>query len=187
MAGKHIIRNNGCWQVTGSLLALLQECRAEELSRFAIEAIHVEKGELAATDGRRLVVVSVAHTIPEGLYFPTIEGYLLKDKKPAKQFPGYKAIIPDKDTMTQIVNIHEAIDKASGLVLGKLCEVGLIVALDLYIKPIQVLENIEASNISVWVHKDDAAVRPFLLECDCKWGKVTYVQMPLHIKNKIEG
>ena len=58
-----ITREHGYWRIKDDLKYLLRECRAKQATRYSIDSIGVFKNTLVATDGKRLLRISINHKI----------------------------------------------------------------------------------------------------------------------------
>ncbi|KKL96598.1 hypothetical protein LCGC14_1842880 [marine sediment metagenome] len=183
---KRLIKEYGHWKIQSPLWEFIDSCRSDVPTRFSIEHVYVPENRLVATDGRRLIVVNIEHKIKEGLYPVTKDGYLLKADVDG-EFPKYQDIVPDKKNMTHIVESEDRLEIASFLVLGALVNAGCIVDLKKFLPPMKALEKIKAGCINVWVDAAEPELRPFMLECQTSLDLVTYIQMPVRVKNKIKG
>lgn len=182
---KTIKREHEHWKLGGILKQLLTECKTNESTRYAINGIHIEDGLFAATDGRRLVQIEQEHKIEPGNYFCTSDGYLLcfVDGK----FPKYKEIIPSKGSLRKIVEVGGEGEYNVGLILGELCHAGCICKLSLYKRPAELLSKAICGKVKVFVNRKEPENHPFLIEAETSVGKMTYIQMPVNIKNEIKN
>lgn len=182
MTKRIVEKSHGHWKLTGQSRELLLECRAEEDTRYALKGIGVTEGALASTDGRRLVEIECSHKIPPGTYYVSEDGYLLETAELA--FPKYRDIIPQNTRRIVKVKDVENGWAVIGLILGELCHSGCIVNLSLYQRPIEILSGIIKGTIEVYVDKGKPAECPFLIKTEAPFGDVTYVQMPINVKNE---
>lgn len=171
------------WRINGNLRSLLIECRAGEDSRYDITNICVRDDKLVATDGRRLVEIGISHSIKSGMYFCTNDGFMLESEG---KFPRYKDVIPEKKVLRKIVELSDSGQNAIGVIFGQIIASGCNISLSFYLKPIEILEQIIAGKVEVFVHKKDPAKQPFLIEAETTIGYMRYVQMPVNVKNEIQ-
>ena len=176
---KHITREHKHWQIKGDLKRLLMECKAKQPTppRYSLNEIYVRENKLIATDGKRLVEISIKHDIEPGNYFCTSDGFLLKTEG---KFPKYESIIPKKGALRKIVKVTEGYN-ASGFILGRIIYSGCITSLSLYRKPIELLERLRNGKVEVFVYRSKPEIHPFVIEAETILGKICYVQMPMDI------
>lgn len=179
---KSVEFNHNHWKLTPKLRKLLMSCAAKESTRYAINGIGVTKNALAATDGRRLIVLEKEHGIEPGEYFVSQDGWLLKRND--GKFPKYEDIIPDKGNLNLLAKIDDTGSLgAIAVILGKLIQAECICDIRLLYGPGSLFSQIEISDLSVYVDKKDAPHNPFFIEGSCSFGKLQYLQTPVNWKS----
>ena len=87
----------GVPKVSQQIAEFMASCKLKEASRYALESVGIAGGQMAVTDGRRLLVVTPTKSfdppIADGIYHLTGEGFLLKADDD-KEFPKWRDIIP---------------------------------------------------------------------------------------------
>lgn len=77
------------------------QAKAKDSSRFAIESVLIEKGDIVATDGRVLYCLNIKHSFEPGLYEVikcTKSSIILLTNDNAGKFPTWRDIIPEHET-----------------------------------------------------------------------------------------
>lgn len=87
-----IEKNFEHWQLGKSIKSILLTTTSKEQTRYALRCISVEDNKFIATNGRKLVIVEKTHKITRGLYFLTLDGFLLPCPGEG-DFPKYGDII----------------------------------------------------------------------------------------------
>lgn len=181
---KPIEFNHNHWKLAPKLRRLLMSCAAKEMTRYALDGIDVKENALAATDGRRLIVLKdKEHGIKPGEYFVTQDGWLLE--RSDSKFPKYEDIIPDKGKLKLLAKIDDTgMLGAIAVILGKLVQAECVCDIRLLYGPGSLFSQIEISDLSIYTYKKDAPRNPFLLEGSCSFGKLQYVQMPVDYEKR---
>lgn len=171
------------WKLTPKLRRLLMSCADKKPTRYDIDGIGVKENVIAATDGRRLIVLEKEHGINPGIYFVTQDGWLLE--RTDGKFPKYEDVIPKRNKLKLLTEIGNTnMLGAIAVILGKLVQAGCICDIKLLYGPSCLFNQIEISNLAVYVDKEDAPHSPFLLEGSCCFGKLQYLQIPVNWKKE---
>lgn len=88
----------GVPKVSQRIAEFMAACKSKESTRYAIGNVGITGGQMAVTDGRRLLVVTPTDTfdppIEDGIYYLTGEGFLLKINDERK-FPKWQDLTPE--------------------------------------------------------------------------------------------
>lgn len=180
---KSVEFNHNHWKLSQKLRRLLTSCAAKEQTRYALNGIGVTEKTIAATDGRRLIVLEKEHGINPGIYFVTQDGWLLE--RTDGKFPKYEDVIPAKDKLKLLAEIdYTSRLGAIAVILGELVHAKCICDIGLLYGPGSLLGQVEISQLAVYVDTKDAPCNPFLLEGSCCFGKLQYLQMPVNWKKE---
>lgn len=157
---------------------LLRTCRAKETTRYAINLVCSYKGQLATTDGRRMMVINI--DIPTGLYFLTKDNLLLPSDEVAK-FPKWEGIIIKEPKRIEIKTSFENTGQSLGKVLHKINTAGPCVDLFMYEEVLKKMAVLFPTNLVLEVAKEDARHRPVQLRCETGDYKILFILMPINL------
>ncbi len=168
-------------RVNGWLRTLLRATVAGHNFRFALKNILVEPNRIIATDGRKLAVVEIAHTIKPGLYYITQDGYVLFDDK-VMHFPKYRDImLKPKKSRSSTIQTYGDYDKTFSVLVYRLNRADIVFDLSLLQESLKSLLKTDPGEFTMLVAKEKPRECPFQLEVAVGDVKISYLQMPVNI------
>ena len=172
------------WHLPDDLRALLMECMLHDPSQQRYKGVYAGENVLVTTDGRRLIEITIEHSIESGFWFCTQDGWLLNTL--FETFPQYAKIIPKKKDLRRLVRIPGCEKRAVSIVLGALAQAGCIVDIDLLYKPMALLWDLDMQDVDVFVHKKKASTSFFMLTGITHYGPIRYLQMHIPLAYETE-
>lgn len=170
---------HGVPKVSQQIAEFMAPIKAMRTTRYALNYVGITNGQMAVTNGRRLLVVSPTDTfdppIDDGIYYLTGEGFLLKSTDDEK-FPKWQDVIPrDPENLGDFV-----LDGADGLgtakaliaIAGTKTLFNTRWLLDAFAK----FKNCGCS--AVTIKKQEGDGHPVLITADSTGVNFQYVQMP---------
>ena len=165
------------WIISDWAKRLLQECKAEESTKYDIDLIYCSKKNIVATDRRRLLIIECQSAIEAGIYHLTEDGFLLGPLK-NKKWPEYKDCIPTRKNAKVIAKIKNCRERAiEGWIIGELYLMEVHLNTDLLLPITTIIKSIALGEIEIWCMKQHTKHRQFMLA----WKDVKYIQMPLNM------
>lgn len=175
------INGTALWQLDDKIANLLRICLPVEgdTKRPGISYIRAEGRDIVATDGRRMVIVNAKHSLAEGLYLLTVEGYLIQ-KKGETRYPAWRDVLY-RQGCYEIACQGKSLDteyQTDQIVwlcnhIGNTC-----LHLEFFLPPLRVLCDIGCYGVEIRYAKE--GTMPIELHCACDADtKIIYVQMPV--------
>ncbi len=183
MNERFITNEIGHHRLHGAVKSMLQNTLAKTSTRYALEYVFVEENRLVATNGKKLVVIEKEHDIEPGLYYLTVDGFLLADVD-GNSYPKYQSILLDESEVTVTpITLCDMPQIAFSLIVYHLNQHKIL--FDMFILQESLLLDVDYDDCILKTISPD---RPFQLEfsistrhgSDC--AKVVYMQMPIHEK-----
>lgn len=161
------------WRLDPRLRRLLDHCRSQARSQYAIDRLGVEPGWLATTDSRQLISYGYQHEIETGLYFMCRDGFLLKDEEAAK-FPEWRHLLLNENNSIGLAFKGGLAE--SNEVLSVILRHGVYFHLNWMRQVLQLLKKLGASVDEIRV-TSESPNGPVMLNGDCSVGHFTYLLM----------
>ena len=178
----------GHWHITKPLRMLLRTSMAKENTRYSISGIYVAENALVVTDGRRLLKVSITNIPPKmkSMIYKCVDGWLLGPMD--GNFPKYQEIIPSIEESTLVAEFdalgHEYRKTGEQEILAKLANAEYYCDAIMLLEILAHLVKSHGTQYKFYVAKSDPSNRALLLTCNCWFGTVAYVQMPVYLTKK---
>lgn len=167
--------------ITKPLRQLMQTSMAKESTRYAINGIYAKNNSLIVTDGRRLLMVHIQQEVPSMIY-RCVDGWLLGPM--AGNFPKYKDIIPQIKKSKLVFELDSLEYRKTGeqeifaalATAEYFCDAGMLLEVLAHI------DNCGGTDYKFYVDEKSPDDMAMLMTCNCRFGEITYVQMPVKHK-----
>ena len=168
----------GIPKVSQAIAEFMASCKAKENTRYALANVGIIKGQMAVTDGRRLLVVTPTDSfdppIAKGAYHLTGEGFLLKTDDKGK-FPNWRDVIPkDAKNLGDFV-LDDGTGYGTAKIIKAVFDTKITLNVSWLLKALSRLKSCQCSSVAISKEDGDQSV---MITADSMGAHFQYIQMP---------